>query len=54
MTKKLRIDKALYWYLRHGIRTAFELWWRCDFGLWLALGLEWDIARMDCNEEDAY
>lgn len=55
MTKKNRIDRALYWYVRYGIRNAFELWWRCGLGLWLSLGIEWDVARIPLqdDEEDA-
>jgi len=45
------LHKSIGWYVRYGISTAFELWWRCDIPLLVALSVEWDVARMDLEPE---
>ena len=39
--------RTVVWYIRFGIPTALELWWRCDLPFWTSLDIMWDVSKLD-------
>ena len=47
---EMKTIKNMYWFIRHGLRNAFNLWRYCDFSFKDALITEWEVAFFDLDE----